>query len=112
MLCRDEAGVMDKLHNLADKFNELYDKREYTRAMFAYHTASSVAVFLEMDREEMNFFFGTANTEETDEKGLFDRDRVHRAQWECILLDRPVPYVDSHDMADILKCAVGGNKRQ
>jgi hypothetical protein len=112
VLYRDEAGVMDKLHNLADKFNELYDKREYTRAMFAYHTASSVAVFLEMDREEMNFLFGTANTEETDEKGLFDRDRVHRAQWECIMLDRPMPYVDSHDMADILKCAVGGNKRQ
>ncbi len=112
MLCRDEAGVMDKLCNLADKFNELYDKREYTRAMFAYHTASSVAVFLEMDREEMNFFFGTANTEETDEKGLFDRDRVHRAQWECIVQDRPVPYVDSYDMVEILKCAMGGNKKQ
>lgn len=106
MLCRDEAGVIDKLCSLGDKFNELYASKEYTRAMFAYHTASSVAVFLEMDREEMNFFFGTANTEDTDEKGLFDRDKVHRAQWECIMQDRPVPYVDAHDMVEILKCAI------
>lgn len=106
MLCRDEAGVIDKLCSLGDKFNELYAGRQYARAMFAYHTASSVAVFLEMDREMRNFFFGNANTEETDEKGLFDRDKVHRAQWECIVQDRPVPYVDAHDMVEILRCAV------
>ncbi len=106
MLCRDEAGVIDKLCSLADKFDELYADRQYTRAMFAYHTASSVAVFLEMDSEMINYFFGTANTEETDERGLFDRDKVHKAQWECIVQDRPVPYVDAHDMTEILKCAV------
>lgn len=106
MLCRDEADVIDKLCILGDKFNELYADRQYARAMFAYHTASSVAVFLEMDREMRNFFFGNANTEETDEKGLFDRDKVHRAQWECILQNRSVPYVDAHDMAEILRCTV------
>ncbi len=105
MLCRDEAGVIDKLCNLADKFDELYADRQYTRAMFAYHTASSVAVFLEMDREMINFFFGNANTEETDEHGLFDRDKVHKAQWECIVQDRPVPYVNANDMVDILRSA-------
>ena len=106
MLCRDEAGVMDKLCNLADKFNELYDRREYDRAMYAYYTASSVAVFLEMGREEINFFFGTANTENTDEKGLFDRDRVHYASGKCIFGDRPRPYIDAAGMAEILGYAV------
>lgn len=106
MLCRDEAGVIDKLCSLGDKFNELFANKEYARAMFAYHTASSVAVFLEMDRDMINFFFGSANTEDTDEKGIFNRDKVHRAQWECIMQDRPVPYVDAHDMTEILKCAM------
>lgn len=107
MLCRDEAGVMDKLCNLGEKFNELYDDREYARAMFAYYTASAVAVFLEMDRDGINFFFGTANTEETDERGLFDRGRVRYAQLQCIKHGRELPYVDAADMARILGYAVG-----
>lgn len=106
VLCRDEADVLDKLCSLGEKFNELYANKEYTRAMFAYHTASAVAVFMEMDTDTINFFFGTANTEDTDEKGLFDRDKVHRAHWECIRQDRPVPYVDARDMVEILKCTV------
>lgn len=106
MLCRDEAGVIDKLCNLGEEFNKLYDNKEYERAMFAYDKASSVAVFLEMDRETRNFFFGTANTEQTDEKGLFDRDKVHKASWECIRQDKPRPYVSAHDMVEILKRAV------
>ena len=108
MLCRDEAGVMEKLCNLGDKFNELYSRKEYARAMFAYHTASSVAVFMEAETDIINFLFGTANTEETDVKGLFDRDKVHRAHRECIRQDRAVPYVDTQDMVEILKCAVRG----
>lgn len=108
MLCRDEAGVMDKLCNLGEKFNRLYDNGEYARAMFAYDTASSVAVFMEMDTETVNFFFGTANTDETDEKGLFNRDRVRYASLKCIRQDKPRPYVSAGDMAEILKCAVRG----
>ena len=106
MLCRDEAAVLDKLCNLGDEFNELYDRREYARAMFAYYTASSVAVFLEMDRETRNFFFGTANTVETDVKGLFNREKVNRAHLECIKQDRELPYVGTADMVEILKMIV------
>lgn len=107
MLCRDEALVIDKLCSLGEKFNELFEKKEYERAMYAYYTASSVAVFLEMDRDMINFFFGTANTEETDEKGLFDRDRVHRAHGECIHRNKDRPYVSAADMVEILRCTTG-----
>ncbi len=107
MLCRDEAAVIDKLCSLGEKFNELFENKEYERAMYAYYTASSVAVFLEMDRDMRNFFFGTANTEDTDEKGLFDRDRVHKAHGECIFRDKERPYVSAADMVEILKCTVG-----
>lgn len=106
MLCRDEAGVMDKLCNLGDAFNELYDRKEYDRAMYAYYTASAVAVFLEMDTDTINFFFGTANTEDTDVKGLFDRDKVHYASGKCIFGNKPRPYIDAQSMVEILKCAV------
>lgn len=108
MLCRDEAGVMEKLCNLGEKFNELYDNKEYERAMYAYHTASSVAVFMEAETDIINFLFGTANTEETDEKGLFNRDRVRKAHLECIKRGRERPYVGAGDMAAILKHAVHG----
>lgn len=95
MLCRDEAGVMEKLCNLGEEFNRLYADREYARAMYAYDTALSVAVFLEMDRDEINFFFGTSNTEDTDEKGLFSRDKVHYASGKCIFGSVPRPYVNA-----------------
>ena len=33
----------------------------------------------------MNFLFGYANSEETDEKGLFDRGKVMKATEICIM---------------------------
>lgn len=105
MLCRDEAEVVEKLCSLGDRFNELCQEKQYVRAMFAYHTASTVAVFMEADRDIINFLFGTANTEETDERGLFNRDMVQKARWECIKQGRSVPYVSVEDMIRILECA-------
>lgn len=106
MLCRDEAEVVDKLCDLGEKFNELYGAGRYAQAMFSYHEALMVAVFMEADRDIMDFLFGMGNTEDTDEKGLFDRDKVHRAHRECIRQDRSAPYVDAHDMAVILSRTV------
>lgn len=84
MICRDEAEVIGKLCDLADKFNELYSQKKYLQAMHTYSNAITVALFMEADRDIMNFLFGMSNTEETDEKGLFNRDRVTNAQWMCI----------------------------
>ena len=102
MICRNEAEVVDKLCSLGDKFNDLYREKKYPQAMYAYHTAFTVAVFMEADRDIINFLFGYANTEETDEKGLFDRDKVSRAHLECIKQDRSAPYVGVEDMLRIL----------
>lgn len=104
MLCRDEAEVMDKLCSLGEEFNERYRRKEYARAMFAYHTAFLVSVFMEIETDTINFLFGTANTEETDEKGLFHREKVRKAHLECIKQGRELPYVDADDMLRILKC--------
>ena len=84
MLCRDEAEVMAKLCDYADKFNELYEQKKYLQAMHKYSDALTVALFMEADNNIMNFLFGYANSEETDEKGLFDRGKVMKATDICI----------------------------
>lgn len=103
MICRDEAEVVDKLCSLGDRFNEYYREKKYPQAMYAYHTAVTVAVFMEADKDIILFLFGHGNTEETDEKGLFNRDKVSRAHWECIRQDKSVPYVEVQDMIKILE---------
>lgn len=85
MLCRDEAEVMEKLCDYADKFNELYEQKKYQQAMWKYRDALTVAVFMEADSDIMNFLFGYSNSEETDEKGIFDRGRVMKATEICIM---------------------------
>lgn len=85
MLCRDEAEVMEKLCDYADKFNELYEQKKYQQAMWKYRDALKVAVFMEADSDIMNFLFGYSNSEETDEKGIFDRGRVMKATEICIM---------------------------
>lgn len=85
MLCRDEAEVMEKLCDMADKFNDLYDQKKYLQAMRKYSAALTVALFMQADKDIMNFLFGYANSEETDEKGLFDRGKVMKATEICIM---------------------------
>ena len=94
---------MDKLCSLGEEFNERYRRKEYARAMFAYHTAFLVSVFLEIEADTRNFLFGTANTEE---KGLFHREKVRKAHLECIKQGRELPYVDAGDMIKILECII------
>lgn len=85
MICRDEAEVMEKLCDYADKFNEMYEQKKYQQAMWKYRDALTVAVFMEADSDIMNFLFGYSNSEETDEKGIFDRGRVMKATEICIM---------------------------
>ena len=84
MLCGDEAKLMEKLCDYADKFNELYDQKKYKQAMWKYRDALIVALFIGVDKDKMNFLFGYGNSEETDEKGLFDRGKVMKATEICI----------------------------
>ena len=88
MLCRNEAEVMEKLCDYADKFNELYEQKKYQQAMWKYRDALTVAVFMEADSDIMNFLFGYSNSEETDEKGIFDRGRVMKATEICMWAER------------------------
>ena len=103
MICRDEAEVVDKLCTLGEQFKDFFRQKKYAQAMFAYRTALTVAVFMEADDDLKLFLFGYGNTDETDEKGLFNREWVSRAQWECIKQDKSFPYVSTEDIISMLK---------
>lgn len=113
MIAKDEAAVLDKLCGLGDKFQTLFFERKYIQAMFTYHTASIVALFMEVDQDILNFLFGTANSEETDVKGIFNRDFVQKARWECVKADKSVPYVSAEEMTRILVqiCMINADKK-
>ena len=105
MICRDEAEVVDRLCILGDKFRDLFCQRKYAEALFTYHTASTVAVFMDADYDLLNFLFGHGNTEETDEKVLFNREWVSRAHLECLKRGQNAPYIylEKEDMVRILE---------
>lgn len=111
MICKDEAFVMDKLCSLGDEFRELCSEKKYDQAMFTYYTASIVAIFMEAEDDTINYFFGFANSAETDEKGLFDRDMVEKARWDCIQKNKSVPYIEVADILRIMKSVSTGHKK-
>ena len=68
MLCRDEAEVMEKLCDMADKFNELYEQKKYLQAMRKYSSALTVAVFMQADKDIMTFCLDTGTARRQTKK--------------------------------------------
>jgi hypothetical protein len=100
MIVSDESEVLDKLYELADKFNEAFRKRQFAYAMATRHTAMTVMLFLmdkenDCDKELLKTLFGDGNGEEEDAKGIFDRDKTEKARQECIKGNQGFPYVDA-----------------
>jgi hypothetical protein len=107
MILSDEAAAVDKLFGLADKFRMHYDRREWSQAMAAYHTANISSVFLaeldnEADRQLLKELFGHGNGPGEDIKGAFNRDMVQRAHIECIKKDIVMPYTDLMGLLHIM----------
>lgn len=75
--------IREKIFRLADDFDRFYAQKEYARAKYAYDTASTMAVFMELPQEDMYELFmnHAPDDEDTPEWGLFDRDKAH----ECFL---------------------------
>jgi hypothetical protein len=100
MIVSDESEVVDKLYGLGKQFNEAFRKRDFAYAMSIRHTAMTVVLFLmdkdnDGDIELLKAMFGQGNGEEEDVKGVFDRDKVDKARWECIRGNKCFPYVDT-----------------
>lgn len=72
--------IRDKIYALADWFDECYAKKNWSQARYAYESASTMAVFMELSQEDMYELFGN-HAEDPDneppEWGRFDRDKAH-----------------------------------
>ena len=78
--------IRDKIYKLADDFEMHYQRGEYAQAKYAYDTASTMAVFMELPREDIYELFMNHAPDHEDEPewGLFDRDKVHDCYLWCI----------------------------
>lgn len=78
--------IRAKVFGLADEFDRLYNEKKYAQAKYAYDTASTMAVFMELPQEDMYELFmnHAPDNEETPEWGLFNRDKVHACYLWCI----------------------------
>lgn len=82
-----QSEIRAKIYKLADAFQDALDRGQEALAYNIYRKASQVAVFVEMDPEDMNRLFGYAETEEevNPEHGLFDREEVRRIGWKIAI---------------------------
>ena len=85
MLTADQAK--DKLYRKAEEFKKYFYEKKWSQAKHAYDSASTVAVFLELEERDMMQLFGSRAYVPDDEEprdGLFREEMVERAYWECI----------------------------
>lgn len=77
--------IREKIYALADDFERYYAQKEYARAKYAYDTASTMAVFMELPQEDIYELFMNHNPSDDKDAepvwGRFDRDKAH----ECFL---------------------------
>lgn len=79
--------IRDKIYSRADDFKDYVREKKWSRAKYAYDSASTMAVFMELPEKDMAELFGNRAYKEDDdplEKGLFDEELVSKAYDECI----------------------------
>lgn len=83
----NEKQAKNKLYECAERFGQLCRNKDWPAAKFTYFRAKTVAVFMELQEEDMIELFGNraykADHEELKD-GLFPEAMVERASWECI----------------------------
>lgn len=87
MLTAEE--IREKIYALADDFEEYYAAKQYARAKYAYDTASTMAVFMELPRGDIYELFMNHNPSDDPNAepiwGRFDKDKVSECYRWCIL---------------------------
>ena len=79
--------IRAKIYDLADAYKDAMNRGQEVLAYNIYRKAEQVAVFVELDQEDMNRLFGYSQTEEevNPERGLFDREEVRRIGWKIAI---------------------------
>ncbi len=84
--------IREKIFSRAEIFREYVRQKNWSSAKYAYFSASTMAVFMELNESDMAILFGNRAYREDDrdpvEGGLFDEDSVIRAFDECIKANR------------------------
>lgn len=80
--------IRDKIYELADDFEMHYQRGEYAQAKYAYDTASTMAVFMELPQEDMYELFMNHNPSEDKDAepiwGRFNKEKVRECYLWCI----------------------------
>lgn len=84
--------IREKIFSRAEDFREYARQKNWSGAKYAYFSASTMAVFMELSEVDMAILFGNRAYREDDrdpvEAGIFDEDTVIRAYDECIRANR------------------------
>lgn len=80
--------IRDKIFALADAFDKHYADEQYALAKADYDTASTMAVFMELPKEDMYELFMNHNPSNDKDAepiwGRFDKDKVRECYLWCI----------------------------
>ena len=84
MLTAEE--IRDKIYRLAEDFEHYFKEHKYAQAKYAYDTASTMAVFMELPEKDMRELFMNQNEDEDDymEWGRFNMENVRYCYLWCI----------------------------
>ena len=82
MLTSDE--ILEKLYKGASGFCTDVRMRRYSKAAYAYEAARNIALFMELDEDQLTVLFGSRQGEEPV-IGLYEEDLALRAQEQCII---------------------------
>ena len=78
-----ENEILKKLYEQPKIFYEHMAKKEYAQASYCAQTARAIAVFIELNEEQLIELFGTRQYDEPIE-GLFREESVMKADEWCI----------------------------
>lgn len=80
--------IRDKIYALADAFEEHYAAKQYALAKADYDKASTMAVFMELPREDIYELFMNHNPSEREDAepiwGRFNKEKVRECYLWCI----------------------------
>lgn len=80
--------AQEKLWEYAVSFSKHCAVKNWAKAKYCYTTARNIAVFLELEEEEMIELFGSREDPGRPVEGLFKEQDVIRALRECIKKDK------------------------
>ena len=84
--------IREKIFHRAEDFREYVRQKNWSGAKYAYFSASTMAVFMELPESDLAILFGNRAYREDDSEpvldGMFDEATVSKAYDECIRANR------------------------